>query len=121
MNCKQCSSRKTVIIETRKRPGEILRLHLCHKCSAKFETIQIYAIPKPTNKTTKVFWKTPRNFGEDNPNSVMLVEDIQMIRKLYQQGISQRKIAVKYGLTSGHVCRIVNFKAWTHVEAGVTP
>lgn len=57
--------------------------------------------------------RAPR--GEHNANSKLTVEAVQKIRRLTQDGLSRRKIAVQVGIDESTVSRIARGKTWKHL------
>lgn len=53
--------------------------------------------------------------GESHSQAKLTESDVQMIRALGQQGLSQHQIAARFGVTPRYVRSILNGKAWTHV------
>jgi len=54
--------------------------------------------------------------GEDHGHARLTKDNIIEIRRLYADGMSQRKIAMMFELHQGYVSRIVNGHAWKHVS-----
>jgi len=53
--------------------------------------------------------------GKHNNNSKLTESDIPKIRKLLESGLSQNKIANKFGVTRGTIKGIKSGRSWTHV------
>ncbi len=53
--------------------------------------------------------------GKTNPSVKLTEEDVQNIRTMLAQGISQRAIAMRYGITQTTVSRIKLSKSWKHI------
>lgn len=53
--------------------------------------------------------------GESNPASKLNEAAVREIRKL-QGSFTQRALAKRYGVTQGVIWRIINNKAWTHID-----
>ena len=51
-------------------------------------------------------------FGERNPMSKVTQEQVVDMRRRHENGESQTKIAVDFGIDRSEVSRIVNFKVW---------
>jgi hypothetical protein len=64
-----------------------------------------------TDKTAKQRQARGENIGK----AKFTESDIREMRRLYDTGVKQVDIAKLFGLSQGHVTRIVNRKAWTHV------
>ena len=60
--------------------------------------------------------------GERQHNAKLTAEEVYIIRSLASQGLSYKRIAEKFEVSSGHICRIVHRGAWKHLppfaEAG---
>ena len=54
--------------------------------------------------------------GETHGKSKITSENVIEIRNLYSSGMSQRKIAKRYGISQSNVCDIVNRRTWKHVD-----
>lgn len=50
--------------------------------------------------------------GESNASSKLKAKQVKEIRRLYQLGLSQSKIAEQFGVDQSNVSRIVNRKKW---------
>lgn len=55
------------------------------------------------------------NVGETHPRAKLTEDDVRRIRDLYKIGLSQHKIAEKFGVNQGTVSQILSGKIWTHV------
>lgn len=112
MRCPKCKSSNTRVTCTTHFEVHTKRYCRCLNCNEKFQTIERYVKyrrgPKRGGKLTDTQ-------GIKNGNAVLTEQNILNIRKLKQEGISNRAIAVIYGIDGGHVSRIVNRKVWSHV------
>lgn len=54
--------------------------------------------------------------GHDNGRRVLSERDIRDIRKLSACGVSNKQIAEQYPVNKNHISKIVNGRAWSHVE-----
>jgi len=68
-------------------------------------------------------WKPPQSkrSGVSHPNAKLSEDDVREIRKLSQNGFSQRKIANKFGVTRGTIEPILKGETWAHVDPEWTP
>lgn len=53
--------------------------------------------------------------GEDNPTAILTEDKVREIRRLREQGETQKSIANRFGLCRSHVGDIVNRVIWKHV------
>lgn len=53
--------------------------------------------------------------GAKNGRALLSKQDIIDIREEYSNGVFQRKLAKKYGVSRPHISDIVNFKKWAHI------
>ena len=53
--------------------------------------------------------------GEDHHQSRLTVSDVREIRKRYQDGATQRSLAVHYGVTQPAIQLVTSGKTWKHV------
>jgi DNA invertase Pin-like site-specific DNA recombinase len=58
----------------------------------------------------------PARFGSEHAQAKLTEADIPEIRKLLNQGIPQRLIALKYGVSQSLISHIKLGKIWQHVE-----
>ena len=84
----------------------------CLDCDFKFRTIERY---EKYRRGPKKGGKLPDTTGSKNGFSVLTERNVKDIRQLKQRGKTNREIAVIYGIDSGHVSRIINYKVWTHI------
>lgn len=54
--------------------------------------------------------------GESHHNARLTADRVKEIRAEHAAGSSLRAIGIKHGIALGHASRIVNRKAWAHVE-----
>ena len=60
--------------------------------------------------------------GEKHPEAKLTADAVRSIRRKYARGgISQRKLAAKYGVSATQVRAIVHCKSWRHLEGPVAP
>ena len=55
------------------------------------------------------------NLGESHHHSKIKDSDVLEIRKLYESGYTQQKIADMFPISRGNVSDIVNLKTWKHI------
>ena len=115
MKCRQCSSKNTRVTCTEHYPTFTKRYCRCLDCKAKFRTIEQYQDLKPgpplgTPRTRNI------SRGESHGNVIFKECDIRLMRTLFQQGETLKFIAHKYGTSPSYVSKIVNYKAWTHIQ-----
>jgi Mor family transcriptional regulator len=71
---------------------------------------------KTHNKETKKKWKeNGRHIGEKNPNSVLNIEKVIEIRKLFNMGKSVSKLAKMFNCGWGTVNSVIKRKTWKHI------
>ena len=54
--------------------------------------------------------------GEDNPLAKLTADDVRAIRKLHQNGASQKELAERFHIQQPHVSRKVFRQAWKHIK-----
>jgi len=65
---------------------------------------------------TKGRCKPPKLKGEKVGSARLTSQNVQLLRKLYTDGVPRKKIAQKFGISIGHVCNIAQRKKWKHVQ-----
>ena len=53
--------------------------------------------------------------GEANPFHKLEQADVVSIRGAYERGAQQRDLATQFGVSQGHISRLVNSEQWRHV------
>lgn len=54
--------------------------------------------------------------GEQHPNARLTADDVRAIRHRYaNEPMSMARLAVQYGVSTGHIQRIIDRHVWTHV------
>lgn len=93
------------------------KTHAAHKCGNR-----LCVNPK------HIYWASPKENGEDmvrhgrslraerQPNSVLSRCDVRQIRDFLLGGISQTRIAKRFGVSQGHVSRIKSRQVWGWFE-----
>jgi len=61
------------------------------------------------------------NSGETNGRSKLSEADVLNIHKMRLEGIPNKEIALKYGITTQTVCAILNFRYWRHLKDVIKP
>ena len=114
MKCVKCSSSNTRVTCTEVGDKETKRWCRCLDCGTKYRTLEHYENPKPGPKKGK---PRPGNIarGSAHGASVLTEKDIYNIRQLYEEGVTYKVIADKYGICIPYVSRIARRKAWTHL------
>ena len=117
--CPHCKNLKSEILETRiiYNMGAKRRRRVCKKCNSRFTTEEVVVSPLPRNhrKLRTGGRKRVIAEGELNPAAVLTAENVKELRSLASKGISRRDLARKYGISLGHIGRIVTFKSWNCV------
>lgn len=68
-------------------------------------------------KDYKGGWPGIVRYGEHNYTARLTRNDVQTIRKRYIKGnITYQQLADEYGVTIGHIGRIINRQQWAHVK-----
>ncbi len=57
--------------------------------------------------------RRPHQAGAGNYHATLNSADVEHIRELYAEGITQTAIAADFGVSSAHISNIVNYKRWT--------
>lgn len=113
MPCRACRNLGRVV-NTEHRKDATHRWLVCDLCSLKYRTIEYYYPQKPGPKRG-----TPRpgarQNGIRNGNAVFTETDILKIRSLAAEGVLQKDIARRFGMSPTHVSRIVRRLLWSHI------
>ena len=111
MICRQCNSKNTRVTCTdHLQPDVTKRYCRCLDCGCRFRTVERYEIAKPIPLEPQI------QRGSANGNSFFNDNDILMIRHLHQQGLSNAKIAIRYGSDRSTISRIVNHKTYVNIK-----
>jgi hypothetical protein len=54
--------------------------------------------------------------GEANPKAKLSDDDVRAIRRMRAQGITARKLALRFDVTERVIYSIQHRKSWTHIE-----
>jgi ribosome-binding protein aMBF1 (putative translation factor) len=114
--CAFCNGRTSVVC-TELHPDGHHRWRRCEACGKTTRTLETYLHgrhrcgPLPGAKRKP----KPRAQGERNANAVLTVKDVQRLRAQAAAGASRATLAQRYGITKGHVSRIVHRRLWAHV------
>lgn len=126
MWCPDCGCHTLIVIETRKRPDNtIFRRRQCEDCGRQIRSLETltdeaerpaqHRRRKPGPRKGKRQPGVNRALGERNGASVLTAKDVRRLRQLAAKGMLQKDIAVRYGIATATVSRIVCRKAWKHV------
>lgn len=102
---------------TGEHPGDRLVLHTCHQGDEGCIAFgHLYLGDRVQNARDMV--DAERNaFGSRNPKAKLDEAKVAEIRRLYAAGgVSQRALAVQFGILQGTVNQVVTRKTWKHVE-----
>ncbi|KWC16355.1 hypothetical protein WL47_00305 [Burkholderia ubonensis] len=58
----------------------------------------------------------PGNAGERSAHAKLTAADVVEIRRLFVEGVRQRVLAQRFGVSEDQISRIVRRVSWTHVE-----
>lgn len=116
MNCRYCNSGNTRVTVTGHHGNETWRYCRCLDCSAKFKTIETYAIKKRGSVPGVPQSDNCIKRGEENGGSVLTADNIRTIRQLAENKTKYETIAKKFGIHKATVYRIVKRKLWSHVQ-----
>jgi predicted XRE-type DNA-binding protein len=61
--------------------------------------------------------RAPRMQGEAHGQSKLTADQVREIRRLSEEGLTQRAIANRFGISRPHVSYIVNGKYWAHLDS----
>lgn len=115
MKCRYCNSTNTSVTVTEHHSNETWRYCKCGDCSARYKTIETYAIPKRGSKPGSSVHPRSIKKGESNGSSVLTEKNIRHIRLLAETTMTYDEIATKFGIHKSTVYRIVKRKMWAHV------
>ena len=112
MKCPKCFSAKTKVTCTEHTENRTKRYCRCLTCSHRFRTFETYQyfICRGNNPNS-------RRIGELNNHAVLTKEDVKEMRKLNE--VSKwdiHKLVKRYGMTKGHIYKIINYRAWKHLS-----
>lgn len=112
---KYWSTHKLAYVLVKGDPGD---LFVCHTCDNKkcCNPDHLWLGTNDDNMADMVAkGRSPRRFGESNPQSKLTEGDIRQILNLRVAGRTQRSIADQFMISNQHVSRIVNGKQWGSV------
>lgn len=100
--------------------GEIPQgLYVCHRCDNRrcVNPKHLFLGTAKDNEADKVR-KGRQAYGEKNGCSKLTWQEVDEIRDLSSQGISQRKIATIYNVSQRAIWQVVNYRKWKglHIE-----
>lgn len=115
MRCRECNSTNTRVTCTDHYDKFTKRYCRCLDCGAKFRTVEQYEKPKPGPAFGK---RRPGKIsrGESHGAAIFKEDDIRRMRALSELGHTHQQIAVEYGTSLSYVSKIVNRKAWKHIQ-----
>lgn len=58
----------------------------------------------------------PGSYGVKNSQSKMTPDTVRAVRRLHGEGISQRELGRRYGVSQASIYGIVHRKTWSHVD-----
>ena len=76
-------------------------------CNLAWGTVKQNAADRRFHGTDKL--------GEDHPQSKLTANNVRDIRKMCAEGISQSKVAAKFGISQQEVSQIKRRAAWKHI------
>lgn len=83
---------------------------------------------RTNNSAGNLEWCTPKEnarhsqsagrhlFGEDHGSAVLTNQDVRSIKLMLGNGISQRRIAKRFGVSQNKICSIKLGKTWSHIS-----
>lgn len=98
--------------------GHIGEMHVLHSCDnpSCVNPSHLWLGTNADNIADKVRKnRTPDFSGEKNPKNKLSAKDVLDIRRMTAEGMKQRVVAEKYGITPVHVANIATKKAWGHL------
>jgi transcriptional regulator NrdR family protein len=114
LSCPSCQS-NVRIRSTEQTPTEIYRWCTCTNCKFKFRTVERYYLVKPTI-INKPKLTTQKLQGSNNHAAVFQEQDVIQLRTMAKTGTTSKELAKVFGITQGHVNRILRYEAWKHVS-----
>lgn len=96
---------------TGKKHSEETRLKMSQK--ALGENNPMYG--KTISEDTRLKMMSSAKIGENNSASKLKVEDVLEIRRLSNEGMSQRKLAKQFNVTKSSIACIINKVTWKHI------
>lgn len=97
--------------------GAKRRRRVCKKCNSRFTTEEVVVSPLPRGHRKLRIGGRKRVIaeGERNPAAVLTAENVRELRLLASKGVPRRDLAQKFGISAGHISRILTFKSWNCV------
>lgn len=116
MNCPKCHTLNALrVVVTERRANGTHRWYRCISCSFAQRTIERPYSPKPGPVPGTLLGR-PKAPGSRNASAVLLEDDVRRMRQQAAEGVPNYQLAAEYGISPATVSRIINRKAWTHVE-----
>lgn len=113
--CRWCNG-TTRVVNTELHPEGQRRWLRCQDCGQLTRSIETYeggrGVPGPLPGVRR---RRSARQGASNGRSVLSDADIRRLREQAAAGASRTELAQRYGLTPGHVTRIVRRRAWRHI------
>lgn len=109
----QAAHRVIFELATGTAPGP---MHVCHHCDNPgcVNPAHLFLGTSADNHADKIA-KGRQGRGEGLPQSRLTEDQVREIRALYSAGMSQRKIATRFGITQPNVGFICRRETWRHV------
>jgi DNA invertase Pin-like site-specific DNA recombinase len=114
MKCFHCSSKNTRVTVTEHHGDQTKRYCRCLNCGKRYQTIEEYKEKKKPRFHRPM--PRPDNAGSKNYKSYLTDDDIRKIRKWYDQGMRQRDIVKRTGISRYVIHLIVKRKTYLSVK-----
>jgi DNA-binding transcriptional regulator YiaG len=92
---------------------------VCHKCDNRkcVNPAHLFLGSNADNvRDKKEKGRAPRMQGEANGFAKLTADQVREIRRLSEEGLTQRAIANRFGISQKQVSRIVRGKRWAHLD-----
>lgn len=98
-------------------PGDAWVLHTCHRGDDGCINIRHLYLGDHAQNTQDMVGADRQARGVDNSKAKLTDAEVIEIRRLYAAGgVSQRALAVQFGVRQGTINQVVTRKTWRHVE-----
>ena len=92
---------------------------VCHRCdNPPCCNPDHLFVGTPAENTADMLAKGRARIGTAHHNAILTPDLVRAIRRLSSEGVSQRKIAARIGVSQGCVSAVLTRRLWSHVSDG---